>query len=98
MNWKMPEFEFRARKLFRIVTERDEWYQIDAICYFFNQPYKGNARVLSPAEYKEGNYDCRIVHEFVQYRRRLFIDLWFVTLHFQWYSKDKSPVVDPTTS
>ena len=74
--------QIRFRKLFKIVTERDYGYAVDAICYFENYSLQYTTRILSDIEAKAKGY--RIEAVVVQYHRSIFIDLWFFTLYFQW--------------
>ncbi|UPJ35861.1 hypothetical protein IVB45_02275 [Bradyrhizobium sp. 4] len=67
------------------MTERDEGYAIDAICYFQKMPWLMNSRTLNEEERAEKGYAVEAV--VVTYKCRFFIDLWLVTLYFQWEQK-----------
>lgn len=76
--------EIRRRKIFKILTERDEEYEINAICFYQNYPWRYEARVLSEAEAHKNGYTVENV--VMQYKRRLYLDLWLFTFYFEWFT------------
>ena len=74
------------RKLFRVLTERDEGRVIDAICFYQSIPWMYQSVTLSEEEAKEKGY--MVENIVTQYKRRFYLDLWLVVIQFQWFSKD----------
>lgn len=79
--------EIRFKKLFKKLTRKDEGYEINSICYYQKEPYLMQTRTLSDEEAEIAGY--RVQNDVIEYRCQFFLDLWLVTLYFQWNKKVK---------
>lgn len=72
----------RFRKIFQYLTERDEGYEMNAICAYSKRPLIMHTRVLSREEAKEKGF--QVIVEPLTYRCSFFLDLWFFTIYKSW--------------
>lgn len=74
--------EIKFKRLFRFLTEKDEGYVINSICYYAKRPEMVQQRILGEAEAREKGF--AVIVEPLTYKCAFFLDLWIVTLFFQW--------------
>lgn len=80
--------EIRFKKPFKILTEKDYGYVQEVMGYFENAAYKFQAKVLSDEERRVKGY--AVENMVMQYRRRLYLDLWVCIVRLDWLSTDLS--------